>query len=255
MKCIPIVSRSTFFLMLMSLFSSFYSQIYGLNADDYFYFSLKNEKFKTFVDNRFFDELKSRYVFINLLDNSAIVEADSLIQYSDGADTLYVFTDKSRFIAFCSKRNNQYFMTEIHDSGESGEIEEIFVDDFNHDSNIDFAFTEYNEAQSSFYIYSFDKLQKKFIYVLREDQLGGSEIIYFQNIHINNGIIYLAYQKHGSSIKKVNIGIIDYSKDDSKEFFFRPLCILSIKKWEKLIKKNHVHLLIEKYGGERFGMN
>jgi hypothetical protein len=40
---------------------------------------------------------------------------------------------------------------------------------------------------------------------------------------------------------------MDYSRDDSKEFFLRPLCTLSIKKWKKLVKKNQVYLLSEKY--------
>jgi len=231
--------------MLISLFLSLYSQIYGLNTDDHFYFCLKNDKFKTFIDNRFFDELKSRYVFLNLLDNSEFVEVDSLIEYSDGTDTLYVFTDKSRFIAFCSKKNNQYLMTEFHIFEYNEHIDEIFVDDFNKDSNIDFAFIEYYEEQPYFFIYSFDKLQKKFIYILREDQLDYNRECNFQCIFINHGIIYIAYSHN--YLNKVIIAIMDYSKDDSKEFFLRPLCTLSIKKWKKLVKKNQVYLLSEKY--------
>lgn len=242
--------RSYLFLILTCLCCSFYSQVEGINEYENIYFNYKNEQFKINIENRFIDELNSRYDYLCPWDNFTIADVDSLIVYSDDSDTLYVFTDKSRFIAFCSKRNDQYYLSELHFFVYNEYIEDIYMDDFNMDSNIDFVFIEHYEAQPYFYIYSYDRLLKKFIFVLREDHLGNFETINFQFMFISQGIIYLAYQNYYSLTKKVNIGIIDFSKDESKEFNFRPLCTISLKKWEKLIKNNQVHQLLEKYEKE-----
>ncbi len=199
-----------------------------------FYIVCKDTKYTIVCDDELTEKLNNDYDFFGKVNNFDTIKSDSIIIVNDISNFLYCFVSTGSFIAFCTKQNEKYYMSEFHIFNYDSYLDEFQSGDINHDGNLEFAIVEGDEAGPTLYIYSYVKNIRKFQYVANCDDIG-----YALNdekmITIKNGIVYLASSLGDPFSNKVRIGFLDYSRDETKEIFYKPLKTITLKKWKKFL--------------------
>ena len=176
---------------------------------------------------------------------------DSVVTVIDQSDSLYIFFEEKSFVAYCIKQSNTYRLLQLeHDMG-AVPVEFIFLD-INKDGIIEYVTLWGGDPDSHIVMLNYRKKYLDFYkqysseydyYVSSEDEYSVS--VDYKRMSVKNNKLYLYYGFAPSQkTKESNIfgmvmkyGVFQYSKDQSKEVFFCPMRVTSLKQWLKFTKQ------------------
>lgn len=188
----------------------------------------------------------SKYSFGNEIpDSTNSMAIDSVIVVPDRGDTIFVFIAHENGAFYCLKQGGRYkslfeqslpyeFLWEFHSL------------DINKDGNLDFvAFQGDDEGNASYTVLSYDKQNKDIIGLYFSDYCGvcteSEQPIIEQSAKIKNNKLYIVYGYFplnyfppGTFMNQVvKYGVLDYTRDKTREIYFRPISVTTPEKWAK----------------------
>lgn len=177
-------------------------------------------------------------------DSVTTVEIDSVIIVHDKSDTIYVFLWYYNLAFFCLKQHESFSL--LYDQGLSYEgWFDLYCLDVNKDGNLDFVYQHGDECNQYLTILTYDYYNKDFILISNTDYFyfegtSGDEPSIFQRVKVRKNKLYILYgffpvKTNPSDENKVVIkyGVLDYSRDKTREIYFRPIGVITPEKWNK----------------------
>lgn len=173
--------------------------------------------------------------FSYLYEQSSPLEIDSIKNINEKIDSLYVFFYNSNTIFYCKKFKDKYNLFFV----QNDEYEKCYHF-FNYDVNNDNAkeiITFYTlEGKGVLSIYRFNKnlltlqklLQHEFFLFIHMENI-------LQDVKFKNNKLYFIYSPPSTENESflLKIGVIDYTKDISKEIYIKPLSLLTEDEWNR----------------------
>jgi hypothetical protein len=163
------------------------------------------------------------------------VEVDSIIIVNDLRDSIYVFVKEKDLIAYCLKKNDAYYLLYAQSRAYDDFLTNYFNRDLNDDKKIEFVTFWGDESYSSINIYivgNYGNFQKIFSYDFSRyvGDIG-------ERVIIKKNKLYLAYGYPYKSRQVLKYGVIDFTKDITKEFYFKPISKINEEQWSSFIKE------------------
>ncbi len=168
-----------------------------------------------------------------LIDTVKAIKVDSVYTVKNKEATGIFLIKQGKFIAYCLKNGNDYYLTEfvesLHDT-----LLSLYCTDINNDKKKEVIILYGNKKFYNYEVISFDKnMGLKYLLskwkVPRPDYSGSL-------FKVRNNKAYLLYKFSKASNQKnyLKYGVINCTSDRESEFYFNPVSITTIEEWEKL---------------------
>lgn len=207
------------YIFVIIIISSLWSVLFGENIT----FSYKNIDYNISCSQKDFE-------YISKL-NYTHPEIDTMFSLND---TVLVFIRIEGFIAFCSKSSKSIDLLNFQYTPYQT-FHELFCLDLNNDNQYEIVALLGDEDRSYLIAFSFNDTKKKLVNVLYKELYHFRDLGYYDDVTIKNGKLYFVYSPNEDGFDILKMGTIDYTHDESKEVYFRPISITTKRKWEKFL--------------------
>ena len=163
------------------------------------------------------------------------IRVDSVFTVCESTNnSLIVFIKDQEFIAYCFEKNGEISLTNLQ-TEEYDFLNNYYFLDINGDNKIDFVSIWGNESTYSISIYNYYERLSKYVEVFTYDFAYFALSDIDKIIKVKDNKLFNLYGVSLQSNEKqiMKYGLVDYSKDKTKEFFFRPISITSKEQWNK----------------------
>lgn len=178
-------------------------------------------------------------------DSTNTERIDSLIVVQDRNDSIYVFINQGCFAFYCIKQEGKFILSYVQN------LLYVFLWEFqyldiNKDGNLDLV-AFYGAENEDFYdVLSIDYHSKEFSKIYHSDYyrfITDSEHSTINHaVKIRNHKLYMSYAcfpmiynlpdtPWGGQVLKY--GVLDYTRDKTRELYFRPVSVITVKQWNK----------------------
>ncbi len=207
------------FIFVITIISSLWSVLFGENIT----FSYDNVDYNISCSQKDFE-------YISKL-NYSHPEINKMFSLND---TVLVFVRIEGFIAFCSKSNKSIDLLNFQYTPYQM-FSDLFCLDLNEDNKYDIVVFFQDEDWKYILVLSFNDTEKKLDKVLYKQLYHFRNLGYYDDVTIKNGKFYIVYSPNEDGFDILKMGTIDFTNDESREVYFRPISITTIRKWKKFL--------------------
>lgn len=156
---------------------------------------------------------------------------DSIIVVMDKTDSLYVFVNHHEYLIYCLKQNGEYTFMDFQ-SIEFDRLDALYHLDINKDGTNELVsiYTDIGYLGITIQSYHYED---KSLSIIFEHVYDPSEENPGPYTKIRHGKLYMAYGSSGKKGPYLKYGVLDYTRDKTREIYFRPISITTPEKWVK----------------------
>lgn len=188
------------------------------------------------------DDFRSYFPFdMSKYNLSTAINIDSISVIKGSNDLIFAFIKNNEFIIYCNKNQNKYSIIYIMELSDIDPIDTCCLD-LNNNGTVEIITLFRNTMKNSIEVKIISEGNKRFYEYFK---YSGSFIypeMIRPTLEIINSKVYFIYciQKKRSNEILLKYGVLDYSKDDNREIYFRPISIITVEEWMNILQKKSV---------------
>lgn len=215
-------------------------------------FVKNNDTYMVTCPSVYYDVLTGKNTDYAFIDSTNTAPIDSIVTVQNLGDSLVIFIKKRGFAAFCHYQSGEIQLDELQPMYYDENLKYFYYLDVNKDNKLEFVILTGDDEGCYLQVYSYNKgiykdsnssfnyfqtVVKQEVsypdYPYTDDSSDHRDLVFVKISHNMLYVLY-AYWQSGSEYSELRYGMLDYTRDEAKEIFFRPISSISLKKWNKL---------------------
>jgi len=215
-------------------------------------FIKNNDTYMVTCPSVYYDVLTGENTDYALIDSTNTAPIDSIVTLQNQGDSLVIIIQKRGFVAFCHYQSGKIQLDELQPMYYDENLKYFNYLDVNKDNKLEFVSVTGDDEVRYMHVYSYNKVIGKdsdssynYFETVEKQELSYPEFSYTGNsndyenleyVKISHNKLYVlyGYWQAGSEDSKLRYGTLDYTRDQAREIYFRPISFITLKQWEKL---------------------